>query len=242
MLHKLGPYDFLANLMPGLAFLWAIQWLCQFFGGPTLLPVAGSLAETSILIAWGFLAGLLLQGIAQGIVEKEILAISGGFPSARLLSDGDPGLSPEYRIRLKEAIADYFQVPVEPTVGKTTSEKEEKKVRLKRYQELFYLCYNLVEQKKLSDRPLAFNAQYGLFRGLFTLSLILLVLFGLAVVLRWDVVSVQGSRGLFSWITLFLFGASFISFLRMRKRGQDFARSVYDLFFTYYRQEKFAAK
>jgi len=242
LVQKFGTYDFLANLVPGLALLWTVHWLSQFLGIPNFIPATGSLAETLVLIAWAFLSGLLIQGIAQGVIEKVVLRFSGGFPSARWLLEGEPGLSPEYRSSIKDAIADYFGVPVEPNVSGNLKEKEARKARLRRYQELFYLCYNLVDQKKLSERPLAFNAHYGLFRALFTLFLILLILFSFVAIRNWQAVSQQDRDGFFLSVIVFFFVASIISFFRMKKRSEDFVKCVYDLFFTFYRQEKVAEK
>jgi hypothetical protein len=238
MMQKFGTYEFLADLIPGLALLWVLDWVCRFFGAPLFIPIGGSLGESAVLIAWAFLAGLLIQGIGQGIVEKVILWFSGGFPSARWLLDGGPGLSAEYRGELKKAIGIYFGVPVEPDVSNETPPEEVRKAKLRRYQELFYLCYNLVDQKKLSDRPLAFNAHYGLFRALLTLSLLSLMVFGSLLIWKWTYISRKGATVFFGALVALLLVASLISFFRMRKRGEDFARSVYDLFFTFYRETK----
>jgi len=85
MIQKFGLYDFLANLIPGLAFLWALSWLAQFFGHTPIIPVSGSIGDASVLIAWAYIVGLLIQGVGQSIVERIVLAVAGGFPSARWL-------------------------------------------------------------------------------------------------------------------------------------------------------------
>ncbi|MFQ6673816.1 MAG: hypothetical protein ACE5GH_03390 [Fidelibacterota bacterium] len=238
MVQKLSLYDFLANLIPGLAFLGALSWLGQFLHYPRIIPIADSIGETSVLLAWAYIVGLLIQGIAQGVVEKIVLAMTGGFPSARWLLDNEYGFSPDYKTRLKKAIGEYFQISVEPKLPDNLSRKAAKKAKLSRYQELFYLCYNLVDQKKLSDRPLAFNAHYGLFRALFTLSLILLLLFISVTIWKWEYISQQGATSLFYTAIVFLISASLISYYRMRKRGEDFARSIYDLFLTFHAEEE----
>jgi len=242
MLQKFGLYDFLANLIPGLAFLWALSWLGQFFGHTPIIPISESIGDASVLIAWAFIVGLLIQGVAQGVVERIVLAVTGGFPSSRWLFDGGKGFTEEHRRQLKGAIRDYFAEPVEPEIPKDADEKTAKKLRLRRYQELFYLCYNLVDQKKLSDRPLTFNAHYGLFRALFTFALALLAVFGSTLALKWKEILQRDSLALFQAILLFLILASVISYFRMQKRGEDFAKSIYDLFFAFYRQESIAKK
>ncbi len=202
MLQKFGLYDFLANLIPGLAFLWALSWLGQFFGHTPIIPISESIGDASVLIAWAFIVGLLIQGVAQGVVERIVLAVTGGFPSSRWLFDGGKGFTEEHRRQLKGAI----------------------------------------DQKKLSDRPLTFNAHYGLFRALFTFALALLAVFGSTLALKWKEILQRDSLALFQAILLFLILASVISYFRMQKRGEDFAKSIYDLFFAFYRQESIAKK
>src|SRR2546428_1612782 len=143
MLQKFGLYDFLANLIPGLAFLWALSWLGQFFGHTPIIPISESIGDASVLIAWAFIVGLLIQGVAQGVVERIVLAVAGGFPSSRWLFDGGKGFTEEHRRQLKGAIRDYFAEPLEPEIPKDAHEKTAKKLRLRRYQEVVYLCYNL---------------------------------------------------------------------------------------------------
>lgn len=237
MVQKFGAYDFLANLVPGLALLWTIDWLAQFFGHAPVIPISGSLGETSILFAWGYIAGLLVQGVAQGVIERIVLALTGGFPSARWLLDGEKGMSQGYREDLKHAIHEYFGQTVEPKIPEGTDRKVAEENRRRRYQDLFYLCYNLVDQKKLSDRPGAFNAHYGLFRALFTLASLLFALFSTVLVSRWEILNQRDSVMVFQAILVFCVLAALIAFLRMQKRGEDFAKSVYDLFLTFSRQE-----
>lgn len=75
---------------------------------------------------------------------------------------------------------------------------------------------------------LTFNAHYGLFRVLLTmfglLALACLVGLTLALCCR-PVVRLP----LTLWSAVFV-AATFIAYFRCRKRSQDFARSVYDLF------------
>jgi hypothetical protein len=80
----------------------------------------------------------------------------------------------------------------------------------------------------LSPRPLTFNAHYGLFRcllGMFGL-LSLLSVGGLA----WALARHPDRAAAFGAMTV-VFGASgWISYARCKKRSEDFAQCVYDLF------------
>ena len=70
----------------------------------------------------------------------------------------------------------------------------------------------------------------------------LLPVFGCALALRWNKVSQMHATGLFISILLLIVVATVVSYFRMIKRGEDFARSIYDLFFSFYRQEANARK
>jgi hypothetical protein len=215
----------------------ALSWLARFFGYPPVISISGSISDASVLIAWAYIIGLLIQGIAQSVVERAILAATGGFPSWRWLIDGGEGFTPEHREKVKDAIRDYFGEPVEPSIPNNINKKKALDLLRARYQEVFYQCFNLVEQKKLSDRPLAFNAHYGLFRALLTFMLMLLLAFGPALAFKWADVQQKQATGLFGCILALLIVATIISYFSMKKRGEDFAKSIYDLFYTFYRQE-----
>ncbi len=72
------------------------------------------------------------------------------------------------------------------------------------------------------------NAHYGLFRGLLTM-------FGLLAVfsftgLIWTLLTVQSQAAAFGvWTALFV-AATLIAYIRCKKRSEDFAQSVFDLF------------
>jgi hypothetical protein len=242
MLQKFGLYEVLANLIPGIAFISAVSWLAQFFGHNSVLPITGAVGEASALIAWSYVVGLLLQGIGEGVIEKMVLALTGGYPSWRWMIEGGEGFTPEHRSKLKDAIRGYFGEAVEPTTAPNATPREVLEAQRRKYQELFYLCLNLVEQKKLSDRPLTFNAHYGLFRVLLTFALVLIPVFGWALAFRWTEISQRQAGSVFQSILLLLVAGAIVSYFRMVKRGEDFAKSIYDLFFSYYRQEANARK
>jgi hypothetical protein len=171
MIARFDFYDFIANLIPGLVFLWCVQLLAGLVGWRLPLNFTSGLAETSILIALSYITGLLLQGLSQGVVEERILKpLWGGFPSARWLLPGDPHFTVAYKMRLLSLITERFQVATGPQIPADCRQKRARELRLKKNRELFYLCYHHVGN--ISPRPLTFNAHYGLFRcllGLFGL-------------------------------------------------------------------------
>jgi hypothetical protein len=190
------------------------------------LPLTGGLAETSVLIVIGYLAGLLLQGVGQAITERVVKWWWGGFPSERWLLTEDRRLTAEYKAQLSEATSRRFGLALDLS-SPVASSAADRKARMKRNQEIFYRCYRSVE--KASEQPQTFNAQYGLFRGLLTTFLVLAFL-SLGVVAHglWVARTVVASS------YLFFAGASIvggvISYQRTKKRAEDFAKAVLDVF------------
>jgi len=213
MVSKFSLYDLIAGVIPGILFLWGISLILGWID----IPLTGGLAETSVLIALAYVSGLILQGISQGITEKVLLKIWGGFPSARWLLSEDNYLSEEYKNKIKQIVETRYSIKA----GTGLSKKDE----MKWNQEIFYLCYNAVDKEKLSDRPQIFNAHYGLFRCLLT-TFSLIFLLDLGILLFGGP---QKQSLLYGLLAFSLVGAV-VSYFRTKKRGEDFAKSIYDLF------------
>lgn len=175
MMARFDLYDFLTNLLPGLVFLWCCEMLAGLFGWTLPLDFTGGLAETSILLAIGYITGLLLQSLSQGLVERRILKpLWGGFPSERWLLPDEDHFSADYKKRLLELIRERFKVSTDPDLPPNCPPERERQLRLNKNRELFYLVYHAVGET--SPRPLTFDAQYGLFRVLLTMFALLALL------------------------------------------------------------------
>jgi hypothetical protein len=222
MLGRFGIYDLIAVLIPGIFFLWAIGTLAEISAIQSAVPLSGGLAETSVLIVLGYVTGLLLQGISQQMTERALIWYWGGFPSARWLLPEDARFSRTYREELAAALLKKFGIvlELEPPA------REPREVIFKRNQEIFYRCYRAVE--KLSELPQVFNAQYGLFRSLLTTFVLLVVVSVCRTV--WLYTSGRGLNaqvGLLGGLSII---GAIISYGRVTKRGEDFAKAVYDVF------------
>ena len=220
MISRFSLYDFIAALIPGILFLWVIST----FADSIDIPFTGGLAETSVLVALGYVTGLILQGISQGLTEKILLKAWGGFPSARWLLPDDRKFSREYKIKIKQIVEDKYSIKAD--------DDQSKEEQLKRNQEIFYLCYNAVDKEKLSDRPQIFNAHYGLFRCLLT-TFTFLFLSGLAVFLF----SEPQKKSVICGVLVFTAIGAVVSYFRTKKRGEDFAKSIYDLFLVQFSKQ-----
>jgi hypothetical protein len=190
------------------------------------LPLTGGLAETSVLIVIGYLTGLLLQGISQATTERALKWWWGGFASERWLLAEDERLTAEYKAQLAGAVERRFNLVLDLSRPQSDSPAG-LKARMKRAQEIFYRCYRSVE--KASDQPQTFNAQYGLFRGLLT-TFVLLVLVSLGFVAQglWIARRLVLSPHLVFAAAALVGGI--ISYQRTKKRGEDFTKAVLDIF------------
>jgi hypothetical protein len=226
MLARFGLYDFFANIIPGIFFLWALGSILGIRELREALPLTGGLAETSVIIVIGYLTGLLLQGVSQVTTERALKWWWAGFPSERWLLAEDERLSAEYKTQLARAIGRRFGLVlgVSPVPN---ADRADRKARMKHAQEIFYCCYRSIE--KGSDQPQTFNAQYGLFRGLLTTFLILaLISLGFALERMWVARSfVLSPHLVFAAAAL---AGAIISYQRTKKRGEDFTRAVLDVF------------
>ena len=229
MVAKFNLYDFIANLIPGAVFLWALEWMGTLVGWSSPFPLSGQLAETSLLVALSYVTGLMLQAVSERFTQQKVLfRLWNGFPSARWLLPDDPRLSGGYKKRVLDLIAERFKVPTAPEIPDGTTAEQERELRLIKNQELFYLCYNYVDN--LNPRPEIFNAQYGLFRCLLTLFAVLCAL--AIVVGLWNVVAQPTKQWAFL-VTPFIFAfLGWLFYERCKKRADDFAKSVYDLFLS----------
>src|SRR6266446_6043651 len=113
MLSRFSLYDFLAVVIPGLFFLWSLATILDLGIIKEVLPLTGGLPETSILVVVGYVTGLLLQGFSQLVPENLLLALWGGFPSARWLLPEDNRLTADYKKQLSAATEKAFGVALE---------------------------------------------------------------------------------------------------------------------------------
>ncbi|MFZ5517394.1 MAG: hypothetical protein ACOY90_12185 [Candidatus Zhuqueibacterota bacterium] len=220
MVSRFSLYDFIAVVIPGILFLWGVS----FISNSADIPFTGGLAETSVLVALGYVTGLILQGISQGLTEKILLKVWRGFPSAKWLLPDDNKFSNEYKSKIKEIVRAKYSVKAD--------DDQSKEKQLKKNQEIFYLCYNAVDKENLSDRPQIFNAHYGLFRCLLT-TFTFLFLFDLGVFLFTE----PQRKSVILSVLIFTIIGVVVSYFRTKKRGEDFARSIYDLFLVRFSEQ-----
>jgi hypothetical protein len=142
-----------------------------------------------------------------------------------LLPDDDHFCA-DYKKRLLTLIAERFKVGPEADLPADCPPARARELRLKKNRELFNLCYHDVGNT--SPRPLTFNAHYGLFRCLLTMFALLAVL-SLAGLL-WALLVRPGAASAFGWWTALFVVSSVIAYARCKKRSEDFAQSVFDLF------------
>jgi hypothetical protein len=224
MVARFSLYDFIAVVVPGIFTLWAAKVLT----GATALQTisfSGGIAETSVLIVIGYVVGLLMQGVSQHVTEQMLVWQWDGFPSARWLLPDDKRLSNDYKMHLAGILKQKYNLVLNMDPIPADGLKD----RLKRNQELFYTCYRAVEKK--SELPATFVAQYGLFRSLLTIFLLLTI----------SVAAINLNHVLFTRINynelgtlIVLILATVVSYLRVKKRADDFAKSVYDTFVANY--------
>ena len=227
MIARFNFYDFIANLVPGLFFLWCASVMLAMIGCRVPLDFTGGLAETSIIVTVGYVAGLMLQAVSEQFVQRKILLpMWGGFPSSRWLLPDDPQFSKSYKKNLLALIAKRFDVSVEPEIPANATDREIHEARLKKNSELFYLCYRYTDS--LGPYPQTFNALFGMFRCFLSLFALLCAMAFIGLIIA--IFGQHASAGKFLVLTALFGVCGWLSYAQCKKRSDDFARSVYDLF------------
>lgn len=221
MIAKFNLYDFIAVLIPGLFFLWVTGPLLGLLG---VFDQGSGLSNATILLTVGYVTGLLLQGISQNPVEKILKWWWGGLPSARWLLLNDDHWTSQKRQAIYSAILARFDVDLNAErLG--SGGRNGQPAALKRAGEIFRLCYRSIEKK--SEFPQIFNAQYGLFRCLFLTCL-------LSTVIAVGQAAAHHQAGALTRADIAvgcgLAVAALVAYARVKKRGEDFAAAVYDVF------------
>lgn len=230
MVNRFSLYDFIAVVMPGMFLLWSVKFLVDSPVIQNSIPSSGGLAETSILVVLGYIVGLLIQGISFEITEKLLLRLWGGWPGQRWLNQDDKKFTSCYKEDLYHAILIKFGIKYGESSPTNKTQEELSKLNL----EVFFRCYRSIE--KLSDTCQVFNAQYGLFRSLLT------IFFIVGAISIWKLISFHCLSHELNIEALMFFVLSIIgipiTYLRVTKRGEDFARLVFDLFLVNFWQKK----
>src|SRR5206468_6351178 len=111
MIGKFNVYDFLADLLPGLLVLWCLEQILTARGVAIPIGFHGDLADTSMLLLFGFVTGLFLQRLGERCTDPILRAIWRGLPSGRWLLPDDTEYS--LKNRVIELTTKYFGVTVE---------------------------------------------------------------------------------------------------------------------------------
>ena len=237
-MNKFNLYDFIAVLVPGIFFLWCLNLFFSITSIPINIPLEGDLTKTTILIVLGYIIGLILQGISQGFIEPILKFIWKGFPSEKWLLDDDKRFSSTYKSEFWKKLNSDFQ-KLKP-VSTFTTPLEKLKDLKKQNQECFYLAYRSI---KNSDTILLFNAQYGLFRCLLTTFIIIFFTSIYLLGIGWEFpfnfhfIDLAKADAILPILILSTIGI-IITYLRTKKRGEDFAKCVIDTFMVQKKDDK----
>jgi len=193
-----------------------------------LLPI-GDITQSLAFLIFAYFTGSMLQALGEKYQEHFLKKRWGGLPSERFLREDDERYSKEYKNKIREAIKDYFDI----TIDEINIKQSDKKC-----QELFYKCYSLISSKKdFCGKVEAFSSAYGFFRGLIVTSILSSVAFLISTILLLLRLKETGysSDIIISILFFILFSICvFISGMRTKKRGEDFAGAVYQGFYVYY--------
>lgn len=215
MSDKFNFYDFIAVLIPGLFFLISLKILIGFSSIDFYVTSSLELMNSFALIVFGYVFGVLLQGISQGITQKLLSLLWGGLPSEKWLLDSESKLTSDYKNQLWNKINLTFHR--DKPIGELL---QIKKVN----NEIFYLIYRHIEKQKITEKHQIFNAQFSFFRCLLTAFVFLLVVSIYQILCSWSFDFKNLSFLIFSFIGIV------VSYSGALRRGEDFVKCILDSF------------
>uniref|UniRef100_A0A832G8A0 Uncharacterized protein n=1 Tax=Ignavibacterium album TaxID=591197 RepID=A0A832G8A0_9BACT len=214
-IDKLSLYDFIAVLMPGIFFLICTEMIFNLASSELVIPEGNNLPLLLLLIVFGYITGILLQGLSQTITDRILKLFWKGQLSEKWLMDNNQFLSDDYK--------KIFWEKVKLKLNRSKPTGNEQGIR-KNNREIFSLIVKLVEREKYSDKIQIFIAQFSFFRSLLTVFSILLSFLVFKYFSYGNFTRIEIMILVFSLIGLL------ISYSGVKKRNEDFVRATLDAF------------
>lgn len=238
MIDKFNTYDFLGYIVPGALVLWVTTILFNdILEIPFIINPTGDFGESAIFLVISYFIGHLVQAYGNIIEQRLKEKIWKGFPSNRLLKEGDTSYSEGFRKKLQNVLTRFFDIDTEKIPNDLSSEKRSE-LENRRRQELFNLAYVFIVQKGIAGHTEAFNGIYGLYRGLIggaILSEVIFLIGTIKYIFTTVFISSEWKKFvLFISLTLFFEICRKTFYKRLERFGNRFADSVYQNFYAYY--------
>ncbi len=230
LFDKLGIYDFLGFIIPGLLGILAAQVLYKdIFHTPFPLQLDDGFINSVIFIAISYFVGIIMHEISQFVQEKLLKRLWGGFPSERFLLEDDKTCSKiekqSYHALAKEAL-----------------QIEEGKYDREKSQLVFDRFRTALQLAGKDEMPQLFNTYYGMYRNFSTGSLVcfltyliytIVYLFNLIV---YKVRIADDYSFIVTGIVFLIF--TLILFRRTRRFGETYVKYVFRGFAEHYRSSQ----
>lgn len=215
MIQSLNFYDIYGYLIPGLI-LSILLWLPHGLATSKWPTADWTSALGAVVI--GYVVGHLVQALGRNALPSRTM--DGRFPSEALLDKDNQGLSPEFKMRLRERILALSGIDVQ--TDKTKSEVDEDKEISKRRKDGFVFCRDAL----LTSKTISYGEQM---QGMYTLTGGLTVAFALGATyhLGWGLSGTQsGTLERFAWagVGLGLVGAIGVAALGLEKARETRAK------------------
>ncbi len=113
MQDRFTMYDVFAVLVPGVIFMYLLAFTLDRAVGVQLFDWTGSIGDVTLLFAFGYAAGALLQALGNALYGRPWIRFRGGQPTARLLMPGSSVLSENTKRDVLKALrAHYGELPL----------------------------------------------------------------------------------------------------------------------------------
>jgi len=227
LFDKLGIYDFLGFIIPGLLGILSAQVAYKdIFHLPFPLKLDDGFINSFIFIAISYFIGIIMHEISEFVQEKLLKRIWGGFPSERFLLEDDK-TCPETEKESYYALAkEAFQI-------------EEGKYDKEKSQLVFDRFRTALQLAGKDERSQLFNTYYGMYRNFSTGSLICFLtyfIYSIVFVFNLVVYKVKITNDYSFIVTDIVFLIfTLILFRRTRRFGETYVKYVFRGFAEHYR-------
>ena len=225
MKDKFSYYDFLANIVPGLFLVWALNSISQD------LIFGNFITETLLFVVLAYILGLAIQFLSKYTIEWLIKVVfwSGSLYSHIFLIKEAKLISDEKRVRYLDLVKDKFDYK-DPDLKILDTEnifKEQNKEKLIKAKEVSHGIYQKIDSytfdKGLAKKAHTQNIYYSLFRGLSLSFFITGLLFTALAILSSQF---QTARSIiYPSLSYILF---IVFMIRTKERGERYVKGLFE--------------
>jgi len=226
-MHAFSYYDTVANLVPGLVFLWAAQAIGPLdAAGPDLIVMGNAIVDPLLVLAVAYVLGHVLQFLSKWTIEPLLKRVYWGgrwFSDVFLISAEDRCSPVELERNLAAAVKTLGFKEADLAVLRDLDVAQDA-AKMEEARSLSHAIYRAADASTIDSgtakRGHEQNSFYSLFRGLS-------LLFAMVAVMDLVPVLLGPERARFGLLLVVSLGLAIVFFIRARERGELYVRGIF---------------